>query len=139
MNVTRCATRTRRAILLSVVLSVVPHEADCDSIGRYENRDFRYSFRIPLGLQFLTDAPPAPNHGCRIALGSDRDVWGDASYNVLERSSAAEVLQDLLRPLLVTGAQMRVLDRGPALLAGLNAERLILQYRHDDTAAPVIL
>ena len=66
--------------------------------GRYNNYDYGYSIRIPLGLRGTGSSPPNPNHGIRIILSASEDafIWTDGSYNAasyasLEQAANAKV------------------------------------------------
>lgn len=99
--------------------------------GRYLNQEYLFSFTIPVGLICVGDAPPAPNHGCRIDLSKAPSsyIWAIGNYNVLDRLYPAEELMLRMGSIVTTGMDILILKRNNISLGSLQGERLAVSFR----------
>ncbi len=106
----------------------------------YNNVEYLYSFKMPDGFLCVSNAPPSPNHGCRINLSKTPEsyIWVTGKYNSTDSLSPADELLRMMDPLIKDGMRITILKRTVCNLGNLSGERLAIDLKNEEITESIV-
>lgn len=124
---------TRRGRGMDVFLRFVAAENKVEEktySGKYRNDNYGYSIQIPKALVGKSEVPPTLEHGIQLTLpsGSESHLWVGGDYDHARFMFLKWVARARLDWLRNAGIEVLTVNRRPARLGGLPAERVRITY-----------
>lgn len=99
--------------------------------GEYKNRKFGYSALIPPQMKGISEVPASLEGGILIKLAPipEHYIWLGGSYNTARYNSLPSAANAHVEWLTNEGAKILSVERRPARLGNISAQRLVIKYK----------